>query len=282
VLTPAFELVATSKAPLSEAAPGFIRFYGEFVRSFGAQLTTYATGTMTSWKKPTAKALQMLPSWLSESRNLELGGFGIEFHSGPSVVELVPPAIRIDVDNGASYISVSLPPDFVATDPQRALTFLKNAIGGDFALAAGWAGYAIAWNTSMGDLTGEPAQTLGAWLKRHPGLGHGNNFNIYDRALHGISSVNWLTLLGPELTARKGGRDAIAAGLGDEITVGELSRGVCIQAGPQPLLGDVNRGDDLPLYRRVGRFLADVRTHEPFRILSGLDDPEAWFARFDS
>jgi hypothetical protein len=281
--TACFELVATSIAPLSEAAPGFVRFHEEFMKRFGKGLTIYRTGSMMTWRKPTAKALQMAPHWLSEPRNLEGKELAMEFHSGPSQIEMMPPALRLYFQNGASYISALLPPEIATGGAEAVLDFMRTAIGDDFALAAGWGGYAILWNESMGPLFGDPQHQLGAWVRRHPGLGHGNNFAVYDRALHGIAHASWLTLLGPELVKRKGGAAAIATALGPDITVHALGGGVCIQAGPAPQLGDVNRGDNLPLYRRVGSFLKDVRTTAPPRALDGLeDDTEDWFARFDA
>jgi len=284
-LTACFEVVAVSASPLDDAAPGLTRFYEEFMGRFRAALTTYTTGTMTSWRTPTARAFQMVPAWLTEPRNLASGKFGMTFHSGPSVTELVPPALRFVFNNGNSYMAATLPPDFVARGSEPALEFVRAAIGGTFALSAGWGGYAIAFNENMGPLEPALKQKLRSWLKRYPGLGHGGNFSIYRRALHGISNVSWLTLLGREFVERKGGREAIEralVALSPDIVVHPLGAGVCIQAGPLPQIGDVNRGDQLPLYHQVGRYLKDLRSTDPPWQLDGLaDDTEEWYARFD-
>lgn len=227
----------------------------------------------------------MVSAWLSEPRNLANGEFGITFHSGPSVTELIPPSLRLVFNNGNSYMAAVLPPDIVADSPEPVLDFVRTAVGEVFALSAGWGGYAIAFNENMGPLKPELKQQLRAWLKRHPGLGHGGNFAIYERALHGISNVSWLTLLGRELVERKGGREAIQSALtarSPDIVVHPLGDGVCIQAGPLPQIGDVNRGDTLPLYHEVGRYLKDLRSTDPPWGLDGLpDDTEEWYARFD-
>ena len=237
---------------------------------------------MSSWRKPTPKALQMLPAYLSDARNLSQPNFGIEFHSADKPIELMPPAIRLRFDPAASYTAVQVSPEIVAETPDAALTLVRELVTDTLPFSSGWAGYTVAWNESMGLPMGEPYQQLRAWVMRYPGLGQGKNFALYDRALKGIACVNWLTLLGAELTERKGGATAIAAALGPDIHVHPLGTGVCIQAGPLPQLGDVNRGDDLPIYRRVGAFLKDIRTTEPERWLEGPEDnTEAWFARFD-
>ena len=285
VLTSSFEVVAASASPLKDAAPGLVSFYEAFMARFRSGLTTYSTGTMTSWRKPTSRAYQMVPAWLAEPRNLANGEFEIIFHSGPSVTEFIPPALSLFFNNGNSYVAAALPPDFVAHSPEPALDFVHAAVGDVFALSAGWSGYAVAFNESMGPLNPAPEQKLRAWLKRHPGLGHGENFNIYHRALQGISNVNWLTLLGRELVERKGGREAISAALtarSPDIVVHPLGEGVCIQAGPLPQIGDVNRVDNLPIYHEVGRYLKDLRSTDPPCVLDGfLDDTEEWYARFD-
>ena len=284
-LAACFEIVAASASPLDEAAPGFVGFYEEFMTRFRSRLTTYATGTMTLPKKPTARAFQMVPAWLSEPRNLATGRFAVVFHSGPSVAERIPPALCLVFENGNSYMNAVLPLDFVINSPEPALDFVRAAIAGTFALSAGWAGYAIAINENRGPLKPALKDRLRAWLKRHPGLGHGGNFTIYERALHGISNVSWLTLLGRELVERKGGREAIEkclAALSSDIVVHPLGDGICIQAGLLPQIGDVNRGDQLPLYHQVGRYLKDLRSTDPPWQLDGLaDDTEEWFARFD-
>jgi hypothetical protein len=284
VFTACFEIVAASASPLNEAAPGLKRFYDVFMTRFGSRLTTYVTGTMTSWRKPTSRVFQMVPAWLSEPRNLANGKFGMVFHSGPSVDELMPPALRLVFNNKNSYMAAVLPPDLVGQSPEPILDFVSSAIDTVFALSAGWGGYAIAFNEKMG-LEPESEEKLRAWLKRHPGLGHGGNFTIYERALHGISNVSWLTLLGHELVERKGGWEAIEKALAArslDIVVHPLGDNVCIQAGPLPQIGDVNRGDQLPLYHQVGRYLKDLRSSDPPWQLDGLaDDTEEWYARFD-
>lgn len=285
VSTACFEIVSVSASPLNEAAPGLVSFYEEFMGRFKSGLTTYVTGTMTSWRKPSPQVFNMVPAWLSEPRNISNGDLQIVFHSGLSVTEFVPPALSLDLNNGKSYMAAVLPATFVAHNPEPVLDFVRTAIGETFALSAGWGGYAIAWNEKMGPLKPDLKKQLRAWLKRHPGLGHGGNFTIYERGLHGISNVSWLTLLGRELVERKGGRRAIEkalAALSHDIVVHPLGEGVCIQAGPLPQIGDVNRGDTIPIYHKVGHYLKDLRSTDPPWGLDGLpDDTEEWYARFD-
>src|SRR5262249_38312992 len=99
-----------------------------------------------------------------------------------------------------------------------------------------------------------------------------------------LPPVNWLTLLGPELLGELGGVGAVHHALsGDVVSVMSLGPGVCIRAGETPQLGDLNRRDDLPLYRKVGSYLSKYRGTQEIE-LTGLDEDESeeWLARFDS
>ena len=61
-------------------------------------------------------------------------------------------------------------------------------------------------------------------------------------------SINWLTLVGAEPLAILGGRDKVVSAL-DRPPRSEDSRcrrrGLVVQAGDAPQIGDANKGDDL-------------------------------------
>jgi hypothetical protein len=127
----------------------------------------------------------------------------------------------------------------------------------------------------------DASELIGPLLKRHPGLSIGNPFELCDQPL---PPVNWLTLIGPELLKKLGGLAKVSKDLADEeISVVSMGGGICIKAGAAPQLGDVNRRDTLPLYRKVGAYLKSYRGNQEME-LTGLDEEEseAWLARFDS
>jgi hypothetical protein len=104
----------------------------------------------------------------------------------------------------------------------------------------------------------------------------------------GLKSAGWLTLVGRKLLDTIGGMEALAQALPAEVALHALPFGVLIQAGPRPLLGDINRREDLPLYRAVGRVLAPVRSpaHPKYLYKSAAEGEdygwtEKWLARFD-
>lgn len=293
--TPCFEIVVTSTEPIALAASAFTRYYGLALQQMGSDLRYFKTGTMRSWRRVKKQELQIVPAWLSEPRNLDSGKLGVQIHSGPSEMEQMPPVFRGHFESGMSYLALHLRPDFVSDAPMCAVDLLRTLLDDGFPLATGWAGYAVLWNPGMGSLFGATLRSLMGWLARYPGLGQGDDWALTDRAYHGVCRVNWLTLLGPRFVAAKGGREAFERALGEQIPIHLIGDNMCIQAGIRPEIGDLNRGDTLPHYRRVGAFLRDIRTTMPPRFLAGREDSdgpnvdrdawasrsEEWLAAFD-
>ena len=109
---------------------------------------------------------------------------------------------------------------------------------------------------------------------------------LVTHALAGVMTINWLTALCPQLADRLGGAGALRASLPKPCEVTELSGGtVLLQAGPEPLAGDVNRNDRLPAYQAVARALRPVWV--PDEYIGNMSylamEPEVgdqWVARF--
>ncbi len=96
---------------------------------------------------------------------------------------------------------------------------------------------------------------------RHPGATIGGRLDTAGlRIFPGVGGVSWLTLVGEPALERLGGRDALKAQLSehDALTVHETKYGLVVRAGPQPELGDVNKGRDVPNYRAVYQALRAV------------------------
>lgn len=106
-----------------------------------------------------------------------------------------------------------------------------------------------------------------------------------------IKGVNWFTLVNAALLDELGGPNMTAAALEREggITVHRMPWGLCIQAGDEPGIGDVNENPKpLPLYRKVNKVLRWIRTsthfplgddeyHKSFGDIGTLK----WLRRFD-
>lgn len=101
-----------------------------------------------------------------------------------------------------------------------------------------------------------------------------------------VRGINWLTLVGAPIVQSLGGASRLQASLGSDIEVLDCRHGVVIKAGLRPAIGDVNRGDVLPLYRRVYRVLAAyvevaARRSMSFHLTDDyVERTEAWYRRF--
>jgi hypothetical protein len=107
-------------------------------------------------------------------------------------------------------------------------------------------------------------------------------------ALRGISSVNWLTLVGNEFAKSKElNLDELDAEKRGLETHGVFQRrgnyGVVLAAGPKPIKGDINIGEDLEPYVAVARRLRPLLLAEQLQLFGPFIKPEiqrAWLGRF--
>lgn len=105
-----------------------------------------------------------------------------------------------------------------------------------------------------------------------------------------IRSINWLTLIDDERLRMIGGIDKTGDALNAACSVHSYDGGVIVQAGPEPKIGDINRGEILDAYRSVAQVLRPLRFEDFGRrgIFEGLspplddkDETLAWLRRFD-
>jgi hypothetical protein len=121
-------------------------------------------------------------------------------------------------------------------------------------------------------------------LRRYRGLDYDAGERRED-AHRALRPPNWLTLLHPSFVERLGGREALSRleQLGLGIVLRDLAEGLLIQAGPRPVLGDVNAGESVEAYRAVARALRPLRAVGPHTWLNqgGYEEADEWYARFD-
>jgi hypothetical protein len=141
------------------------------------------------------------------------------------------------------------------------------------------------------------------WTQRFPGLEadypcfHGNYMRDISRPddwvgrRHGIKGANWLTVLGDRYLAELGGVEKVSADLAamdSRFVVHRYEGGALIQAGPYPVLGDVQRDLWPELVVKLSKYLKPIRitTHRSFHYANpGVRfnklTSEAWLRRFD-
>jgi hypothetical protein len=85
-----------------------------------------------------------------------------------------------------------------------------------------------------------------------------------------VRGAFWLTLLGTVQLERLGlSAAALEQKIGPDVVIHQLAHGVALQAGPSPELGDVNKGQRLPLVRRVAALIEPI-TYTPITALGGF------------
>lgn len=278
VVCPSVEATLYSDESLSKLAEGVIACYRLFLDRFGSELQSFLASAMVKAQKFSQKKADVFPTLCGDPKLATLPMFRV--FRGAGNMDYMPPVFMAGSTlNRFSCLQVQLPHTY-ADRPEDVLAFLGQ-LASNFPYRSGYAGLALCWNDLSVDRETVVPALIKPLLKRHPGLSPGLGRNL---ASQPMAPCNWLTLLGPGLLAAAGGLSRVKGDLaGDGISVIEMGHGACIRAGDVPKLGDLNRQDDLPLYRRVGAYLKPWRTYQKFR-LKGMDfeETEAWLARFDS
>lgn len=276
--SPSFEVTLYSGEPRPRIASPAIACYQRFLEQHGADVTSYLASAMTKSQKFTAAKREVFPTLCADERLDTLPMF--RAFRGAGNMDYSPPVFMTGgFSRKFSCVQVQLPPDYVHR-PEQALDVVAR-MASNFPYRSGYAGIAVCWNELSVDRETTVPPHLKPLLKRYPGLSPGIPRTLSEQPM---PPYNWLTLLGPELLETVGGRSRVQRELsGGGISVLEMGDGVCIRAGDYPELGDRNRQDTLPLYRRIGAYFKPFRVYETIRI-KGMDfeETEEWLARFDS
>ena len=136
-------------------------------------------------------------------------------------------------------------------------------------------------------------------LDNHPGLLVGQAFDMSLGMRFNMSAVNWLTAVHGDLTERCGGLETVKKQLTRDGFETALygDKGLLVQAGPSPQLGNIEEGVTLPHYGDLARALKPARLkfsgRGPHVLHYGTDDmmyyteetlakyQNAWLSRFD-
>lgn len=291
---PCLEIVAISTAPPGEAAEGITHFYEACRRRLQESWRFVELANSTRARTVKSQDLDLVPFWMSDERSRNEAMIGLLLHSGSEKEHWGVPALtfhleQVDPENPTALFRVCLPPDSFQRDRDAVFDFLTDALTG-FPLAWGWVDFSLLWNNLLDDIDYPVHERLPGILKRFPGLSYGDHTLYQALAAEGVGHVGWITLLGPEYAERLGGLPALEERLkGSVVRLLKLADGaVGLQAGEEPSVGDVNRGDDLPLRREVGAILEPVRIRgevvDEMVDIEEFDDEEAtaWFLRFFS
>ncbi len=272
-----------------EHVEGVLRFHEKAMELIGPDVRFYETGEMAGALPREADTLSLVPQWLQRcDRRLETYMLTLETHPLPNMPS----------DKALDFWAVEYPeipvgamrlvlPVSYAEDAPESLVSLTRMLSEKLDFHSGHAGYAVNWDYK-GEYAAMSRGRMSRFARRFQGVDLPDIACTLCAIPSGFKCVNWLTLLGKELLAGAGGPDELRSRLPAGIHRGELGKGVLIQAGAKPGLGDVNRRDFLPAYHAVGRALEELRSreHPPFlknsRGVVDEDVTEEWLGRFDS
>jgi hypothetical protein len=277
LFTASLQIALYAKKPLPELADGAIACYRVFLKRFGTSVKIYLTGTMRKVRRFSDKYVEIFPTLCKES------GVGLPLYrvfNGNDLQDFNPPVFATGAYRDFSWLQVHLPPSLA--NNWKELLALLTSMAEPFPFRYGTVGLSLCWNDMSVDRDNDVPRLIGPLLKRHPGFNLGTPRELTDQAM---PPVNWLTLVGPDLVEKIGGIAKVRRAFSDDkaISVMPLGDGVLIRAGEFPQLGDRNRRDNVPLYRKVGSFLKKYRGDQEIE-LDGLtlEESEKWLARFDS
>lgn len=151
-----------------------------------------------------------------------------------------------EVPDEASFLWCWVPRRFFLENRQRFLAF-ADATNARLPHTFGYVSPSLAGENK------QRKQALGA---RYPGLDLALPAPVAYDIAGKAAGAYWVNYLGPELSARVGGSDAMRGALPPEATVKLLAGGKCrIILGAEPEIGDLNRQEFLPAHRAFARFL---------------------------
>ena len=176
-----------------------------------------------------------------------------------------------------NYLTMRFPSEW-AEDGGDALAEFILELANSVSFDSGYAGAALHWSVDaeMGDVRKD---VLGLAF-RHPGFDLQNfGMAVYNLG-DDIWGAQWMTLLGPKVLQRVGGKHAVVAAV-PEFSVQETPNGVVIRSPLPPRGGDTNRGDGVEELRPLAQFLEPVTTStDESKFFWDRSDAERWYRRF--
>jgi hypothetical protein len=289
---------------VKDAVPALPKIYERVIDMMGPNATHVLVGAeavrakkfrpedrslVARWAKSAAKRGEYDLSVRSGSIPNSYGAWSFELSvvppmtaDGRKVLEALVMAGIVQADSkgpDASYVYVTVPVGRVVPNP---VPFRDLVLGIASALPfrSGHAGLGLAY--SSGNPEERRDEQLAAWNKRFHGLDAGSPECSAPFASSHIRGVSWLTMLDEDFVSKVGGREALDT-LGPDIAIHALPRGVAIEAGSAPRLGNVDELDDMTPYVNVNKLLKPIRAGEMYPPTDmSQDDAREWLARFDA
>jgi hypothetical protein len=284
----ALEALFVIRASKKGAAPLALRLHDAFVKRFRDRLRFMQLSSSKTARKIKPKDFEALATMLKGKE--PQGVFGLALHSGATATYPEAPRFEdlhdeLGTDEPIAAVRICLPDKPLADALAEARGFVDLVKGSE--LLWGSVGYSFNW-VSGGYNEREVRAWMAPKLKRHPAFSTGDLAVYMTWSKFGVPHVGWMTILGKAPVETLGGYKALAEQAAKaKVGCAPLPEGgAVLQAGPEPSIGDVNRGDRLPLQRAVGKLIEPVALPadkvEQIVYVPGFpdDDSAAWAARF--
>ncbi|MEO7035113.1 MAG: type VI immunity family protein [Polyangiaceae bacterium] len=215
--------------------------------------------------------------------------FEYTFHGGKNKDDADPYFANCFVKPDAtrlSFVRFGWPLSWVTQYSLAAFAKLVDEFSAIIKPSHGYAGWAVVTHVMQSDSRHSMAPVT-AFARRFRGLEveQVTSHAIDLERREAIKGINWLTILGNPWLEKLGGLGALKVALGEGIPVRPYGEGVVIQAGPRPLLGDVNAGEKMDAYYRVSLALKPIRTDYLDAFATGYgfgqEQTTEWLKRFD-
>jgi len=264
---------------------GLLAAYRHVHKAIGSQITWYRTEAMRRSRAAAAKDLEAFDVWFGSPQGRR-DEYELVLGSGASPGEIGPwgfrfAAVRSSLPELLGYFQFNVPPAFARERPEE-FRALARAVFESADFISAHAGLGLSFDP--GDLDSDRDRTIRGLCMRFVGLDCPDVLTETEALHRSIMGADWLTFLGKALAEQIGGAEQVRSALGGQATVEALGdRGLMIQAGPAPLLGDRHTQEDVSAYRAVDAVLRPIRA-ERLHPLPGFDDETdstAWLERFE-
>jgi Type VI immunity for VRR-NUC len=176
----------------------------------------------------------------------------------------------------ASHVMVRFP---VETD-EKELLQMTTRLADLFPYYTGSAGYFFSFVESKKPLAFDQ---IWAWSRRFWGVEVLDLQSASWEILNGIYGINWLTLIGNEMMSSKLDKVDLTSQRHPTLDIRPLRHGLLVQAGPHPILGDMNHFEDVSAYVAASHLLGPAFLKEPKDFAGMFTDHKstgAWIRRF--
>ncbi len=262
---------------------GILHFYETALPLIHDYVTCFDVDARMRFKKIQRNSFDFLKKSLATA-DPKSDHFGLILESGRRVSDVSDRAFHF-YHSGTLYpgfIRLVLPLEVCAASPAE-MVALGLDLTSKLKVLTGYGGFCLA------------TYLYGAWEEKRPlyvlsrrfrGVDFADPYRFREYQRFGLNAANWLTWLGERWLPQLGGKSALIGAARKPVIAHEMSSGILLQAGPEPVWGEANNPKSLDEYRAAGRLIRNARF--PVEKLGkdgpigGSENTREWLQRFDT